>query len=65
MDKTVLFQRDLWAADTQVALDALEAAGINIIYPDKAPFQDRVANYKTSFQGTPVGDILNRIDEQR
>ena len=65
MDKTVLFQRDLWAADTQVALDALEAAGINIIYPDKAPFQDRVATYKTSFEGTPVGDILNRIDEQR
>lgn len=65
MSKTVLFQRDLWASDTQVALDALEAAGINIIYPDKAPFQERVAAYKQSFVGTPVGDIIQRIEAKK
>ncbi|WP_371194733.1 TRAP transporter substrate-binding protein [Glaciecola sp. SC05] len=63
--KTVIFQRKLWASDTQVALDALKAAGINIIYPDKAPFQERVQEFKDSFSGTPVGDILDKIEAKR
>lgn len=65
MDKTVIFQRALWASDTQVALNALKQAGINIIYPDKTPFQARVQNYKNSFAGTPVGEILQRIEAKK
>jgi len=65
MNKTVIFQRALWASETQVALDALEKAGINIIYPDKTPFQERVQSYKDSFAGTPMGDILQRIEDQK
>jgi tripartite ATP-independent transporter DctP family solute receptor len=65
MEKTVVFQRALWKSDTQVALDALEAAGINIIIPDKAPFQEAVAEFKASFEGTPVGEILEKIEEKR
>jgi len=59
---TVTFQRALWASDTQVALDNLRAAGINIIIPDKVPFQNAVQNYKDRFAGTPIGDILDRIE---
>ncbi len=65
MDKTVIFQRKLWASDTQVALDALLAAGINIIRPDKTLFQSRVQDYKDSFIGTPVGEILRRIETKK
>jgi len=65
VEQTIPFQKDLWASETQVALDALEAAGINIIYPDKTPFQESVVNFKRSFSGTPVGDILDRIEEKR
>lgn len=65
VEQTVPFQKDLWASETQVALDALEAAGINIIYPDKTPFQESVVDFKRSFSGTPVGDILDRIEEKR
>jgi tripartite ATP-independent transporter DctP family solute receptor len=65
MDKTVVYQRQLWASDTQVALEALEAAGINIIYPDKAPFQNAVTEFMQSFKGTEVGDILDKIEETR
>lgn len=65
MLKTVDFQKDLWAADTKVALEALAADGVNIIYPDKTPFQERVQNYMKSFEGTPVGDILERIEAKR
>nr|WP_136251038.1 TRAP transporter substrate-binding protein [Ningiella ruwaisensis] len=62
MERTVTFQRALWKSDTQVALDALKAAGINIIYPDKAPFQKSVENFKASFEGSEVGEILDRIE---
>jgi len=65
MDETVVFQKALWASDTQVALDSLAAAGINIIRPDKTPFQERVSAYKQSFAGTPVGDIIERIEALR
>jgi tripartite ATP-independent transporter DctP family solute receptor len=65
MDKTVVFQRELWASETQVALNALKAAGINIIYPEKAPFQEAVLEFKQSFKGTPIGDILDKIETKR
>lgn len=65
MQETVVFQRELWAADTKVALDALAQADINIIYPEKTPFKERVQDYKNSFQGTPVGEIIERIEAKR
>lgn len=65
MYKTVLFQRELWESDTQAALAALKADGVNIIYPDKAPFREAVVDFKASFKGTPIGDILDRIEAQR
>lgn len=65
IENTVPFQKDLWASETQVAIDALKAGGINIIYPDKTPFQESVLGFKQSFSGTPIGDILERIEEKR
>lgn len=65
MDQTVIFQRALWASDTQVALEALKEAGINIIYPEKLLFQERVQDFKDSFVGTPVGDVIERIEAKK
>lgn len=62
---TVVYQRKLWASETKVAMDALKAAGVNIIIPDKAPFQARVQNFKDSLVGTPVGEILEKIEAKR
>jgi tripartite ATP-independent transporter DctP family solute receptor len=63
--ETVVFERALWESETQLALEGLIKAGVNIIYPDKAPFQERVRAYKENFKGTPVGDILDRIEAQK
>ncbi|MBT1450770.1 TRAP transporter substrate-binding protein [Glaciecola sp. XM2] len=65
MDTTVTYQRALWKADTDVAMEQLKLAGVNIIIPDKTPFQESVQSFKDSFQGTPVGDILNRIEAKK
>ena len=65
MDQTVIFQRELWASDTEVALKALKADGVNIIYPDKSSFQASVQEFKDSFIGTPVGDVIERIEAKK
>lgn len=65
MKKTVSFQRELWNAETEIALEELRKAGVNIIYPDKAPFQEKVKDYKAGFKGTQMGDIIERIEAQR
>jgi tripartite ATP-independent transporter DctP family solute receptor len=62
MELTVPFQIALWESETQLALESLEAQGVTIIVPDKAPFQEAVQGFKDSFQGTTMGDLLNRIE---
>lgn len=61
MDEAVEFQRKLWIESTNEALEAVEAAGVEIIYPDKQPFMDVVKEMQESYQGTPAYAILERI----
>lgn len=63
MDESVVFQRELWAQDTATALAAVEAAGVEIIYPDKSEFKDRVQNMHHSYRGQPVYELMQRISE--
>ncbi|MEO9947315.1 MAG: TRAP transporter substrate-binding protein [Paraglaciecola sp.] len=63
MQSAVSYQRALWKKDTELALEALRAEGVNIITPDKAPFMQRVSAFKSSFNGTEVGDLLERIEQ--
>lgn len=65
VDRTTPVQKALWASETEEALKALKADGINIIYPEKGPFQESVKEFMKTFDGTPIGDILKRIEEQR
>jgi len=39
VDESVGFQKQLWKEQTEAALKAVKLAGVEIIYPDKAPFQ--------------------------
>jgi TRAP-type C4-dicarboxylate transport system substrate-binding protein len=62
MAESVAFQRKNWIKDTEDTYRILREAGINIIYPEKKLFMDKVENYKRSFDNTPVGDLLKRIE---
>ena len=42
MDASVIYQRKLWAEATQKALQAVAKAGVEIIIPDKIPYQKKV-----------------------
>ena len=62
VDDSVTYQRKLWQEATDEALAAVQAAGVEVIYPDKAPFQDAVVAMKESYAGTEVADLLTRIE---
>lgn len=57
----VAYQRDLWQRSTRESLAAVEAAGVEVIYPDKQPFIDAVQPLLASYDGTEVGKLLERI----
>ncbi len=42
LDESVAFQRELWQRDTESALEAVAADGVEILRPDKSAFQARV-----------------------
>lgn len=62
MSSSESYQRELWAKASADALIELEANGVTINRPDKAPFRAAVADLKAGYQGTRVGDLAARIE---
>lgn len=63
VDESVEYQRTLWQESTRESLAAVEAAGVQVIYPDKQPFIDAVQPLHESYEGTEVGQLLAQIAE--
>ncbi|MGL6159711.1 TRAP transporter substrate-binding protein [Microbulbifer sp.] len=61
VDDAVAYQRKLWQESTRESLAAVEAAGVEVIYPNKQPFIDAVQPLHASYKGTEVGELLDRI----
>ena len=61
IDASVAHQRVLWQEATEAALAAVEAAGITVIRPDKAPFREAVAPLYDDLAGTMLGTWAERI----
>lgn len=61
MDEAVEYQRELWKAASAEALQIVQDAGVEVIYPDKQPFMDSVADMLESYKGTPAYAVLERI----
>lgn len=62
VDDSVVYQRKLWREATEEALAAVQAAGVEVVYPDKSPFQQAVRDMKARYAGTEVGSLLQRIE---
>ncbi len=62
-NESVTFQRALWQEKTVEALEQIEAAGVTIHYPDKAPFVEATKPLYEKFEGSLVGDLAKRIRE--
>lgn len=61
MADAVIYQKDLWQKASEEALAALKDAGINVYYPDKKPFQDKVENFHKSFEDSIIADYMKAI----
>lgn len=58
---SVVYQRELWQAETEASLAAVEEAGVVVTYPDKAPFRAAVEPMKAAYDGTDTGALLDAI----
>ncbi|HZD52383.1 MAG TPA: TRAP transporter substrate-binding protein [Woeseiaceae bacterium] len=65
VDDSIEYQRRLWREETATALEAVEAAGVRVIHPDKAAFAKRVEGVYARYEGTEVGELIRRIRAYR
>ncbi len=63
-DRSAVIQRELWMKSENEALAAVEAAGVEIIRPDKTKFQDKVEALYEGYAKDPVlMGLINRVKE--
>ena len=56
------FQKELWRKATEEALNAVQAAGVEVIYPDKAAFAEKSAGlYETYMDDPAIADLIQRV----
>jgi TRAP-type C4-dicarboxylate transport system substrate-binding protein len=60
-DDSSRFQRELWATESDKALEEIKKLGIEVHYPDKKLFMDKVAPMYDEYEGTPIGDLVEHI----
>ena len=61
--ESVVFQRAIWKEKSDEALAKIEADGVKIYRPDKAPFVAATAPLYLQFKNTMIGDLADRIKQ--
>lgn len=61
VDDSIVLQKKLWKELEERSLREVKAAGVEVIYPDKQPFVDALAPLYESYEGTAIGDYIERI----
>jgi len=66
VDRSVQFQRKLWAESEKEALEAVIEAGVEVIRPDKSEFMDKVNGiYDQYKEDTELHSIIQKIRETK
>ena len=60
-DESLEFQRKIWDRMVEEDLQKVREAGVEIGYPDKRPFMEKVRPLYDEFKGTPIGELADRI----
>lgn len=60
-DASVEYQRKVWKEDTAASMEKLKAAGVEVYRPDKEPFREVVQPLYEPYEGTPIGEYVERI----
>ena len=59
--ESAVYQRELWAEETQKALEQLRAAGVEITNPDRSAFFARTSRVRESRRDGPIGLWAGRL----
>lgn len=62
IDESVGYQRKLWKESSDHAMAEVQKAGVQVLYPPKAPFQEAVRAMHESFKGTAIYDLIQEIN---
>ena len=60
-DESVEYQKKIWAEYVAECMANLEAEGVSIYRPDKAPFEEMAQAMYGNFDGTPVEDLIRQV----
>jgi tripartite ATP-independent transporter DctP family solute receptor len=58
---SIELQKELWIALEEKSLAAVKKHGVEVIYPDKAPFVEALGPLYKELDGTVIGDYVTRI----
>jgi len=61
VDESVEYQKKIWQQSTDEAMREVQKAGVQIIIPNKKPFQEAVRQLHLSYKGTPIYDLIQEI----
>ncbi|WP_420582283.1 TRAP transporter substrate-binding protein [Reichenbachiella sp.] len=67
-DQSVEYQKQVWFNSVQDCLTKVQEAGVNVYYPEKSPFQQKVADLYAEFESNPslhqlIQSIQNAANE--
>lgn len=66
VEESAIVQRQLWAASEKEALEAVKKAGVEVIYPDKTPFQELTKGVIDNFKDDQeMIDLITAIKNQQ
>ena len=58
------YQKELWKKASTVALEKVKEAGVEIIYPEKYQFQEKVKDLYETYKQDPLKkDLIDRIQK--
>ena len=64
VDASIIYQRKLWAKAEEEALQEVQKAGVQISYPDKSKFQEKVSGIYESYKDEPeIYDLIHKIQK--
>ncbi|MCX2678405.1 TRAP transporter substrate-binding protein [Galbibacter sp. EGI 63066] len=64
--RSVAYQRELWAISEKEALEAVQKEGVEVIYPDKKPFAEKIQNiYEQYKDDEEMYSLIQQIQQTK
>jgi len=63
-DESYQYEKKLWKEATEEALAKVQEAGVEVLYPDKKPFMDKIQSLIEEYKSQPeIWDLIQQIKE--